>query len=151
AIAVQSPGTVVHLVVWRRGKKLDIPATVAAWPNPKPNGGVMTGQAAAEMMAKAPDIGVRLAVLDDVKRKQYQIGPEVSGVLIAHVEPDSEASDLGVKEGDVITRVQGAPVATPDDVRRAVKDAHDQHRASLAVLIRSKTGVQWIPVSIGSG
>ncbi len=149
AIAALLPGTVVRLTAWHRGQKREISATIAAWPNYKPNGGVMTGQAAMEMMAGAPDLGVRLAALNDARRKQYAVDPDVSGVLIAHVDADSEASDLGVKEGDVITRVQGAPVVTPDDVRRAVNDAYDQHRAFLAVLVRSKSGAQWIPVSIG--
>jgi serine protease Do len=148
AIAVQPPGEVVRLTVWRNGQKHEVSATVATWPNYKPDGGAMTGQAAAEMMTKPPDLGVKLALLDDSKRKQYGLDPKLSGVLIAHVEADSEASDLGIKEGDVVTVVQGAIVVTPDDVRRAVRDAQEQHRAWLAVLVHSKSGAQWIPVSI---
>ncbi|MEA2791941.1 MAG: serine protease Do [Acetobacteraceae bacterium] len=149
AIAMQPPGDVVHLATWRNGQKQEISATVAGWPNYKPDGGVMTGQVVAEMMTRPPDLGVKLAALDDIKRKQYGLGPEVSGVLVAHVEIDSEASDLGIKEGDVVMVVQGAHVITPDDVRRAVRDAEEQHRAWLAVLIRSKSGAQWIPISVG--
>jgi serine protease Do len=150
AIAVQPPGEVVRLTVWRNGQKREIPATVAAWPNYKPDGGAMTGQAAAAMMTRPPDLGVKLAVLDDTERKHYGLGPEVSGVLVARVEVDSEASDLGIKEGDVVMVVQGAAVVTPDDVRRAVRDAQEQHRALLAVLIHSKSGAQWIPISISA-
>ena len=46
--------------------------------------------------------------------------------------------------------VQGVTVKTPDDVRRAVRDAMEQHRTWLAVLVRSKTGAQWIPISIST-
>jgi len=148
AIVVQPPGQLVHLTIWRNGQKHEIPATVAAWPNDKPNGGVMTGQAAMEMMARAPDLGVRLAVLDEGGRKQYGLSPELSGVLITHVEADSEASDLGISEGDVVTVVQGATVRTPDDVRSAVHEAQEQHRAYIAMLVRSKSSAQWIPISI---
>jgi serine protease Do len=150
AIAVQPPGSVVRLSIARNGQKQEIPATVGAWPNFKPDGGAMTGQAAAEMMTRPPDLGVKLATLDDAKRKQYGLAPELSGVLVAHVETDSEASDLGIKEGDVVMIVQGAHVTTPDDVRRAVHDAQAQHRDWLAVLIRTKTGAQWIPISISA-
>jgi serine protease Do len=149
AIVVQPPGEVVHLTVWRRGQKQEISATVAAWPNYKPGGGTMMGQGMAEMMmAKAPDLGVKLALLDDMKRKQYGLSSEIQGALIADVEPDSEASDLGIQEGDVISVVQAAPVMTPDDVQRAVHDAQEQHCAYLAVLIHSKTGARWVPLSI---
>jgi serine protease Do len=72
----------------------------------------------------------------------------VFGVLIVHVETDCEASDLGIKEGDVITIVQGATVVTPDDVHRAVQDAQEQRRGWIAVLVRSKAGAQWVPISI---
>jgi serine protease Do len=47
AIAAQPPGEVVRLTVWRNGQKQEIPVSVAAWPNDKPDGGAMTGQAAA--------------------------------------------------------------------------------------------------------
>ena len=150
AIAVLPPGEAVHLTIWRNGKPQDIPVTVAAWPNEKPDGGMMTGQAAAEMMTRPPDLGVKLAALDDTNRKQYGLDPDVSGVLVAHVEADSEASDLGIREGDVVMIVQGATVVTPDDVRRAVRDAQAQHRTWLAVLLRSKSGAVWIPISISA-
>jgi serine protease Do len=150
AIAAQPPGEVVRLTVWRNGQKQEIPVSVAAWPNDKPDGGAMTGQAAAEMMARPPDLGVKLALLDDAKRRQYGLDSELSGVLIAHVEADSEAGDLGIEEGDVVMVVQGATVVTPDDVRRAVRDAQEQHRTWLAVLIRSKSGPRWIPISIST-
>jgi serine protease Do len=150
AIAVVPAGEVVHLTVWRNGEKHEFPATVAAWPNYKPDGGVMTGQMAAEMMTRPPDLGVQFAALDDTNRKQYSLGPEVSGVLIAHVDADSEASDLGIEEGDVVMVVQGAHVMTPDDVHQAVRNAEEQHRTWLAVLIHSKSGAQWIPISISA-
>jgi serine protease Do len=150
AIAVVPAGEVVHLTVWRNGEKHEIPATVAAWPNYKPDGGVMTGQMAAEMMTRPPDLGVKLAALDDTNRAQYGLGPEVSGVLIAHVDADSEASDLGIQEGDVVMVVQGAHVMTPDDVHQAVRNAEEQHRTWLAVLIHSKGGAQWIPISVSA-
>jgi serine protease Do len=148
AIAVLPLGDVAHLTAWRHGRKNEIAATVAGWPNYKPDAGVMAGPMAAEMMTRPPDLGVKLAVLDDANRKKYGLDPDLSGVLVAHVETDSEASDLGIKEGDVVMVVQGAAVLTPDDVHRAVQDAQAHRRARLAVLIRSKTGVQWVPISI---
>jgi serine protease Do len=149
AIAIHTPSEVVHLSIWRGGQKQDVALTVEGWPNYKPNGGVMSGHEAAEMMKAMPDLGVRLAALDDAERKQYGLDPAVSGVLIAHVEADSEASDLGIQAGDVVLNMQGTPVTTPDDVHRVVRQAHDKHLAWIAVLLRAKTGPYWIPISIG--
>jgi serine protease Do len=149
AIAMHTPGAVVHLTVWRSGQKQDVPVTVAGWPNYKPNGGVMTGNEATEMMKAMPDLGVRFAALDDAERTQYKLSPNLSGVLIAHVEADSEASELGVQEGDVVEIVQGVHVTTPDDVHKAVQEAREKHLSWIAVLLQAKTGAIWLPISIG--
>jgi S1-C subfamily serine protease len=135
--------------MWRAGKEQEVSATVAAWPNFMPRGGVMTGQAAAKMMEMEPHPGVSLAAITEADRKQYGLGAAQTGVLITKVEPDCEASDFGVVPGDVITSVQDAPVAAPDQVWSAVKTAYQQHQAYLAVLIQTKAGAQWLPISIG--
>ena len=114
------------------------------------NGGMMTGQAAATMMAMAPDPGMEIGPITEEARKQYGLSPTLTGVLITQVRPQSEASYLGVAVGDVITMVDRKPVATPDDVHKAIKEAHDQDRPYLAALIQTKSGPQWISLSISA-
>jgi len=123
---------------------------VAAWPNYMPHGGIMSSQAAAKMMAMEPDPGVKLAAISDADRKQYGLSPSVSGILITSVDPVSEANELGIRAGSVIIAIKGVSVTTPDDVLRAIKEAHEQGRPYLAVLIQSQTGTQWISFSIGA-
>jgi serine protease Do len=147
---VQLPvGQQVKLTVWRGGKAEDVVATIGEWPNHMPGGGVMTATAAEAMIQRMPDPGVRLAALTDEARKQYGINAKVRGVLVSSVEKDCEAQDLGIVVGDVITAVQGAPVASPDEVRRAVLTAHDERRPYLAVLIQGKNGTRWVSLSMG--
>jgi S1-C subfamily serine protease len=109
----------------------------------------MSAQAAEAMIQKLPDPGVRLAPLTDAARKQFGIDTKVNGVLVASVEADCEARDLGIVAGDVVTAVQGAPVATPEEVRRAVQAAHQQQRPFLAVLLRGKSTTRWVSLSMG--
>jgi serine protease Do len=147
---VQLPvGQQVKLTIWRGGKAEDVVATVGEWPNHMPGGGVMTATAADAMIQRMPDPGVRLAALTDEARKEYGINAKVRGVLVSSVEKDCEAQDLGIVVGDVITAVQGAPVASPDEVRRAVRTAHDERRPYLAVLIQGKNGTRWVSLSMG--
>ena len=76
--------------------------------------------------------------------------PALAGVLVSSVEPDCDARDIGIVEGDVVMTVQGAPVATPEDVRLTVQKAHEQHRQFLAVLIEGRSGARWVSLSMGS-
>ena len=149
AIAELPIGQPVRLTIFRGDKEQEVTATVAAWPNAM-SAGMMTGQAAAAMMAMAPDPGMEIAALTDEARKQYGWSPTLTGVLINQVRPNSEASYLGVAVGDVITTVDRIPVATPDDVLKAIKEAHDQDRPYLAALIQTKSGAQWISLSISA-
>ena len=73
---------------------------------------------------------------------------KLTGALVASVETDCEARDLGIVPGDVITAVLGAPVTSPEDVRHAVQKAHEERRPSLALLVQGKSGVRWVSLSI---
>jgi serine protease Do len=148
-IARSTVGTPAHLTISRLGAEREITVTVAAWPNFVPDTGVITGMAAAAMMSSTPDPCMKFAALTDGGRKRYGLSPKVSGVLITHVERESEAHDMGIQAGDVITSAQGRPVTTPDEVLEAIKTAHEFRRPFLALLIQSKTGARWFPLSIG--
>lgn len=143
-------GQKVALTIWRDGKQMSVTPTIAAWPNDVLAGGLVGGSLAQAVIQKAPDPGIRLALLTDAARKKYGIDPTVSGVLVSDVERDCEASDLGVVPGDVIIVVQGTPVATPADVRRAVVTAQEQHRPFIAMLLRGTNGLRWISLSVSS-
>ena len=110
----------------------------------------MRAQAAQMMIEKAPDPGMRIAPITEQARKQYGLDPELSGALVSAVEPDCEARELGIVPGDVITNVQGQPIASPEDVRQAIETAHEERRHYLAMLVQSKNGVHWVSLSITS-
>jgi serine protease Do len=146
---VRTPvGQVVELTFWRGGKEQTVSATVEAWPNLIPGGGMMSPQTSEGMIQQMPDPGMQLAPLTDAAREQYGLDPKLNGVLVASVEEDCEARDLGIVAGDVVTSVQGVPVTTPDDVWREVRSAHEERRPFLAVLVQGKSGTRWVPLSI---
>lgn len=149
AIVQLQVGQPAELAIWRDGKQQAVQAVVQEWPNYMPNGGVMNARMAEAMVQKMPDPGVRLAPLTDESRKQYGLDPKLSGVLVASVEADCEARDLGIVPGDVVLSVQGDLVTTPEDVHNAIQKAHAEHRPYLAVLVESKTRTRWVSLSIG--
>nr|XP_046259947.1 serine protease HTRA3a isoform X2 [Scatophagus argus] len=71
-------------------------------------------------------LGIRMltvtkALLSQLKR-QYLDFPEVSsGVLVQQVIPDTPAQKGGIKEGDVIVKLNGQAVQTAEDIREVLQ------------------------------
>jgi len=60
--------------------------------------------------------------------------PAESGVLVAHLEPDSPAQFAGLREGDLIVAFDGHPVAGIDDLHKLLTEAQISKRSSLTVI-----------------
>jgi len=150
AIVMLKVGEPAHLTIWRNGKQKDVDATAAAWPNYMPYGGMMHGAMAEAMMKRPPDSGMTLAAITDEARKKYGLDPKLIGVLVASVEQDCEARELGIEPGDVIKAVQGEAVASPADIANAMQSAHEQRRPYLAVLVQRNQQLRWLPLSISA-
>lgn len=148
AIVMLKVGEPAHLTIWRDGRQMDVGATAAAWPNYMPYGGMMRGAMAEAMMARPPDSGMTLAAITDEARKKYGLDPKLTGVLVASVEQDCEARELGIEPGDVIKAVQGDAVASPADIAHAMQVAQEQRRPYLAVLVQRNQQLRWLPLSI---
>ena len=128
AVANHKPGDQLTLRVLRDGKEQDLAVTLAGQPQvERPrierffrewHGaflGVQTGKL-------TPELRGRLGVAAD------------QGVVITEVLPDTPAALAGLKPDDVITGVNGKAVATPDDLREAIRKAGAGKDVSLSVL-----------------
>ena len=79
-----------------------------------------------------PVVGVQLAPLDDPVFRQYlKLDAAANGMYISKVLPGSAAEAAGVKEGDVLTSVEGMPV---DNQGRCNHPRYGLHH--VAVLMR---------------
>jgi C-terminal processing protease CtpA/Prc len=54
--------------------------------------------------------------------------------LIIEVVPNSPAAQAGLRNGDVITKIDSQEVMTPDDLRRAVMQAAVGQRVNLGIM-----------------
>ena len=59
-------------------------------------------------------LGIQLAPddLDDAKRSQLGIDNSIPGLYVLEVDPSGAAGEAGIQKGDVITRINEAPVQT---------------------------------------
>ncbi len=49
--------------------------------------------------------------------------PEVSGVLVVQVLPNTPAADAGIRRGDVVIEINGQPTTTADQLQRIVENS----------------------------
>ncbi len=78
-------------------------------------------------------------------RKRYDVDL-TSGALITSVDPDSAGGAAGLVPGNVIVQVDGTPVADPAAFERAAAAARKSDRLFVALLVRKKDGLKWVPV-----
>ncbi|MGH6827284.1 MAG: DegQ family serine endoprotease [Rhizomicrobium sp.] len=131
-------GKTVNVEVLRKGRKQnykiqvakldegppDRPANKAPPPAPKPK-------------SKLSQLGLSLAPLDDNARAKFKLAPNVRGVVVSDVSPDSPAADRNFRPGDVIVEVQNQPVKSPADVEAKVNaDARAGKKVELMLVNR---------------
>ncbi len=139
-IATFAPGTKVDVSVWRDGKLRDIAVTLGELPvdqkqatNRGDNGAPSSEQALAEL-------GINVVPAEDGK-----------GVTIVAVDPDSEAADKGVREGEKITSVNNKSVSSADDILEVMKQAGKDGRKKALFQIESENGSRFVALPIDQG
>jgi S1-C subfamily serine protease len=69
------------------------------------------------------------------------------GAFVAAVVPGGPAADAGIRPGDLITRVDGKPVPTVDDLAVALAELNPGDRIPLD--LRAQTGMRTVGVTLG--
>ncbi len=82
-------------------------------------------------------MGVRIQSLDQGLAKQFNV-PDLNGALITDVEPGSPAAKAGLKSGDVIRKLNGHVVTSPDDLRYIVGESNPGTEVTLEILRNGK-------------
>ena len=121
AVARVAPGETVSMKVLRDGGTKTLSVTVKEVPG-------------AEKVAKADSKGndtgtlngVGVSDLDEQVRKQFEVPENVNGAVVTQVEPDSAASEAGLKAGDVIQEINRKPVKSAEAAVQMTEKATDK-------------------------
>lgn len=122
AVAFHQVGAALAFHVVRDGKEMKLEATLS---ERKPSERVETERPALpEFFASRPTafLGVHATTLTPEMKKKLDASVE-HGAVIAEVMADSPAAKAGFKADDIITHIDAQSVATPDDLRSAVRKA----------------------------
>jgi len=98
-----------------------------------------------------PYLGVQMVTLTPELARQNNTDPnaaveipEVSGVLVVRVVPNSPAATAGVRRGDVILQVDGEPITTAEQLQGVVEDS----RLGQVLQIKVQRGTQTQQLSV---
>jgi len=142
-VVAESPvGKAVDVEIVRKGVEQTVKVTLGRLEDgeklaenengaPKENG---------EAVASASVLGMTIAELDDQTRTKFGIAPDVSGVVITEVAPDSIAAERGIVAGEVITEIAQESVSTPKEVMDRIGALKEQGRKNALLMLASKTG-----------
>jgi serine protease Do len=127
AVANTPSGKTVNMTVWRNGHSHSQSITVSTEGSKR--------VASAGDGAHEKPVGMSLAALTPDMRDQLNLAPGTSGVVVAQVTPGSNADESGVQAGDIIQRVGGEPVRSPDQVANAIHAAQHNKKDAISMQV----------------
>ena len=166
-VAAVPPGQTARLNVIRNNRPETVTVTVATRPSAEQlaalngqnndelgddsddsTGKGTGGQAPA---AATNQLGITVVPLTPAIARQLNVDSTVQGVVVASVDPASDASQK-LQRRDVVQAVNGTPVHTSAELAAAVSAAKAAGRPSVLLLVsRGRAATAFIPVKIGRG
>jgi serine protease Do len=124
AVADTKAGTARDVRILREGREQNVRVTIAklddaATPTPVPASVATPGSAGATTLS---ELGLDLVARD-------------GAVVITSVKVNSHASDMGLRAGDKIVKVNQDTPSNPEAVRKAVEDARRQGRSAVLLQV----------------
>ncbi len=139
-------GATVPIELIRDGQRKAITATIAQRPAESVVQARASGKAVPdtdEEDGKAPgaeaaraSLGITLQPLTPQLRAQLRVGDTVRGVVIAGINPSSDAATEGLQRGDIILQINQRPTTTPAEAAAAVDAARKLGRDTVLLLVQ---------------
>jgi len=143
-------GSRVPIELIRRGQRMTLTAVIAERPPEDQLAGTLgddsgddngddTSSPSAQSKAATSALGIVLQPLTPRVAQQLGIPATVRGVVIASVDPSSDAASNGLKRGDVVLSINQQPVTTIASVAQTVAEARKAGRDTVLLLVQRGT------------
>ncbi len=94
-------------------------------------------------------LGLQIIPLTPQIARQLGIGDATQGVVIAGVDPSSDAAAKGLQRGDIILTANYKAIATPADLQQAVSAAKSAKREAVLLRIQRRGGpATYVPIRV---
>jgi serine protease Do len=141
-IGSMDPGKTVEVSVWRDGKAMSLGVKLGTLPDDNKMASAQPQQDDQPQQAPAEQaldqLGIMVTPADDG-----------TGVQITSVNPNSDAADKGLKEGEKITSVNNQEIKTAADIQKVIADAKKDGRKKALFQIEDKSGNRFVALPLG--
>ncbi|MDX1354958.1 MAG: PDZ domain-containing protein, partial [Halomonas venusta] len=107
-----APGSDVDLTLMRDGEEVTETLELGSWPDSD----IAHSESGSNNQVR---LGVAVVEIDEATRDRLNIG---GGVEVRQVEPDSVASQAGLRVGDVLVSIDHRSVSSADELLRIVEE-----------------------------
>ena len=121
-VSLMSPGSIVNLKVYRKGKIINIPVTLGSASDSLATTGGIVQKLGIEVDQLSPDIA-----------KQLGYSSAEQGVVITKVKPGSAASMAGLRPGFIILGIDHKQVSTIAEFNEAMAQVGNKNRVLILV------------------
>jgi serine protease Do len=119
-VSDQAPGTRVRITAIRNGQTRNLTITAAERPDP----GAEESSTAESLESPARNrLGMSVQELTPAARRMFGLDDRAAGVVVTNVRGVSPAAEGGLRQGDLITEVNGQAIASTEQLRGIVEKA----------------------------
>ena len=121
-VSVSGAGKTVNVKIWRNGKYLVVPTTLALSPQDKDS--LSSDVPAVTGKIEKDGTAIWGMAVRDLTPAELKEAPSEAkgGVLVERVERDSPAAGAGIRPGDILLRLNGKPITSAKDlIKRSQK------------------------------
>ena len=93
--------------------------------------------------------GMSLAAISAQLRQRFNVPDAIkTGLVVTAVDSDSNASELGIRPGDVIVEAGQEAVKTPQDLSQKIGQAKSERRKSLLILLSRGEDLRFVALKL---
>ena len=148
----------VPVDVWRKGKSQQLQVKVGELEAAEESGLLAANpeeqrRQPQQSPAQKPTetLGLKLTNITPELRQQFEIKPELKGVVVTEVAGNSTASEKGIRAGDVIIEVGQEEVRKPEDVTSKIQKAKEQGKKSILLLVDRHGDLRFVAIPLSQG
>ena len=148
AVSQTKPKSKASFKVLREGKVRTVNVTLAELPSQRVLSGMMRPDGTPGPAIAEPETleGVEVSDIDSKAKRQFGIPNHVRGALVMNVDPESNAYEAGLRQGDVLLEIERKPVANAEE---AVELSNNFKGSKVLLRVWSRGTTKYLFVTVG--